>query len=392
MAMTDTTNFYDQLPSVERLAEIVNDSIYRDVPPDWLIAITDVRGSTKAIEEGRYKEVNGIAAASITALLNAAPQGMELPFVFGGDGATVVFPEMMREAAVNALIATQRLARDQFQLDLRIGIVPVAAVRAAGYAVRVARLRFSENFSQAVFTGGGLSYADRLIKDPAVQAQYLLVDDGEPHEADFSGYECRWSEMPSASSETLSLIVMATSGSAAQNKQVYRDVILTLESIYGDKDTRNPIDVQKMLPAWRLRLFGVETRIRQRTSSVWARLRLFVWTWGGYFLWRYRDNIWEPYKQVVVDSTDREKFDDVLRMIIAGTPLQRELLTRFLEKRRLAGDLVYGIHVSTHTLMTCLVFDRFGRQVHFVDGSGGGYALAARQMKAQLAERQSAAP
>jgi hypothetical protein len=225
-----------------------------------------------------------------------------------------------------------------------------------------------------------------------VQAQYLIVDDGEPHEADFSGYECRWSEMPSASSETLSLLVMATSGSLAQNKQIYRDVILTLESIYGDKDTRNPIDVQKMLPAWRLRLFSVETRIRQRTSSVWARLRLLVWTWGGYFLWRYRDKIWEPYKQVVVDSTDREKFDDVLRMIIAGTPLQRELLTRFLEKRRLAGDLVYGIHVSTHTLMTCLVFDRFGRQVHFVDGSGGGYALAARQMKAQLAERQSAAP
>jgi hypothetical protein len=390
--MIDTTNFYDQLPSVDRLAEIVNDSIYRDVPADWLIAITDVRGSTQAIEEGRYKEVNGIAAASITALLNAAPQGMELPFVFGGDGATVVFPAMMRAAAVNALIATQRLARDQFQLDLRIGIVPVAAVLAAGYGVRVARLRFSQNFSQAVFTGGGLSYADRLIKDPAVQAQYLIVDDGEPHEADFSGYECRWSEMPSASSETLSLIVMATSRSLAQNKQIYRDVILTIESIYGDKDTRNPIDVQKMLPAWRLRLFGVETRIRQRTSSIWARLKLMVWTWGGYFLWRYRDNIWEPYKQVVVDSTDREKFDDVLRMIIAGTQLQRELLTKFLEKRRLAGDLVYGIHVSTHTLMTCLVFDRFGRQVHFVDGSGGGYALAARQMKAQLAERQSAAP
>jgi hypothetical protein len=390
--MIDTTNFYDQLPSVDRLAEIVNDSIYRDVPADWLIAITDVRGSTQAIEEGRYKEVNGIAAASITALLNAAPQGMELPFVFGGDGATVVFPAMMRAAAVNALIATQRLARDQFQLDLRIGIVPVAAVLAAGYGVRVARLRFSQNFSQAVFTGGGLSYADRLIKDPAVQAQYLVVDDGEPHEADFSGYECRWSEMPSASSETLSLIVMATSRSLAQNKQIYRDVILTIESIYGDKDTRNPIDVQRMLPAWRLRLFGVETRIRQRTSSVWSRLKLMVWTWGGYFLWRYRDKIWEPYKQVVVDSTDREKFDDVLRMIIAGTQLQRELLTKFLEKRRLAGDLVYGIHVSTHTLMTCLVFDRFGRQVHFVDGSGGGYALAARQMKAQLAERQSAAP
>lgn len=384
----DTVHFYEQLPSVDRLSDIVDTSIYHDVPDDWLIAITDVRGSTQAIEEGRYKEVNGLAAASITALLNAVPQGIEIPFVFGGDGATIVFPEVMRAAAVDALIATQRLARDFFQLDLRIGIVPVAEVRAAGYGVRVARLRFSENFSQAIFTGGGLSYADKMIKDRAIQDKYLIVDDGQPHEADFSGYECRWSEMPSASEETVSLLIMATARDQAAS-QIYRDVILTIESIYGDSSTRNPINVERMTPARRLRLFSVETRIRQRTSSLWARLKLFLWTWGGYLLWSYKDNIWEPYKQVVVNSTDREKFDDVLRMIMAGTPLQRELLVKFLEKRRTAGDLVYGVHVSSHSLMTCLVFDRFGRQVHFIDGSGGGYALAARQMKAQLAAQST---
>ncbi|MFQ3673718.1 MAG: DUF3095 family protein, partial [Aggregatilineales bacterium] len=285
--MADTTRFYDQLPSVDRLTDIVNDRIYHEVPNDWLIAITDVRGSTKAIEEGRYKEVNGLAAASITALLNAVPQGIEIPFVFGGDGATIVFPEVMRAAAVDALIATQRLARDLFNLDLRIGIVPVADVRAAGYGVRVARLRFSENFSQAIFTGGGLSYADKMIKDPAVQDKYLIEDDGQPHEADFSGYECRWSEMPSASEETVSLLVMATGQN--QTNQIYRDVILTIESIYGDSSTRNPINPERMTPAWKLRLFSVETRIRQRTSSLKERLKLFLWTWGGYLLWSYKD-------------------------------------------------------------------------------------------------------
>jgi hypothetical protein len=34
--------------------------------------------------------------------------------------------------------------------------------------------------------------------------------------------------------------------------------------------------------------------------------------------------------------------------------------------------------------MTCVVFDYFGRQVHFVDGARGGYTLAAREMKMQL--------
>jgi hypothetical protein len=35
-------------------------------------------------------------------------------------------------------------------------------------------------------------------------------------------------------------------------------------------------------------------------------------------------------------------------------------------------------------LLTCIVFSYNGNHVHFVDGSDGGYALAARSLKAQL--------
>lgn len=45
----------------------------------------DIRGSTRAIEEGRYKQVNMVGAAVITAVLNACA-GYEIPFVVGGDG------------------------------------------------------------------------------------------------------------------------------------------------------------------------------------------------------------------------------------------------------------------------------------------------------------------
>ncbi|HBU76611.1 MAG TPA: hypothetical protein DEF18_00775 [Muricauda sp.] len=38
--------------------------------------------------------------------------------------------------------------------------------------------------------------------------------------------------------------------------------------------------------------------------------------------------------------------------------------------------------------MTCMVFDRKDRHLHFVDGASGGYALAAKQMKGQLAENR----
>jgi hypothetical protein len=93
---------------------------------------------------------------------------------------------------------------------------------------------------------------------------------------------------------------------------------------------------------------------------------------------------WGDYKQIVSESTDFKKFDDVLRMVVSGTTQQRKKIIDYLEKKFQEGRLVYGFHVSDRALMTCLVFDRDGRQVHFVDGADGGYALAAKKMKERM--------
>ncbi|HAX45954.1 MAG TPA: hypothetical protein DCX78_03885 [Nitrospina sp.] len=38
--------------------------------------------------------------------------------------------------------------------------------------------------------------------------------------------------------------------------------------------------------------------------------------------------------------------------------------------------------------MTCMVFDRKERHLHFVDGASGGYALATKQLKCQIASKR----
>ena len=58
----------------------------------------------------------------------------------------------------------------------------------------------------------------------------------------------------------------------------------------------------------------------------------------------------------------------------------------YLESEFRAGKLVYGIHKSREALVTCILHSHGGDHMHFVDGSDGGYALAAKEMKRRLKE------
>ena len=83
--MPDNADFYDSLPIFEEFANVVDPAQYRPLPEDWLIGLTDVVSSTKAIESGRYKAVN-TAGASVIAAVSNALESRTFPFAFGGDG------------------------------------------------------------------------------------------------------------------------------------------------------------------------------------------------------------------------------------------------------------------------------------------------------------------
>jgi len=44
----------------------------------------------------------------------------------------------------------------------------------------------------------------------------------------------------------------------------------------------------------------------------------------------------------------------------------------------------YGIHASPAAIITCIIFNYGTDHVHFLDGSDGGYTMAAKEMKRQL--------
>jgi hypothetical protein len=85
--MQADADYYARLPIFDGFASIMDPARYQALPDDWVLGLTDVVSSTKAIEEGRYKAVN-TAGASVIAAVSNALGGRKFPFVFGGDGAS----------------------------------------------------------------------------------------------------------------------------------------------------------------------------------------------------------------------------------------------------------------------------------------------------------------
>ncbi len=386
-----TETFYLDLPVIENFIDVSKPEIYTGLPDDWHVVVTDVKDSTKAIEKGGYKVVNLLGASSIIAMLNLM-KSFSLPFVFGGDGATICLPTSLVERAKRSLVATKQMAIDVYGLDLRVGIVPLRYIRQGGHEVLVARSRVSENFIQAVFSGGGLQFAEECIKDPSPDSPFRLEIGEAAPEADFSGLECRWQNVPSPYGEVVTLIVQAVGDDTERKNQTYRDVIQTISAIYGTDAMCRPIHEQDLSMTLNERQLSGESNVRSFGKGMLYRL----WYWlkirygviSGWYLMKMKIETksvkWGEYRSQLAANTDYKKFDDKLRQVLSGTGEQRKQLTAFLEERFSRRDLVYGIHVASTALITCLIFNYNGAHVHLVDSNNGGYAMAAIQMKKQL--------
>ena len=384
MARAGEVAFYAELPVLTEFSAVSEPERFARLPADWHVATCDVRNSTAAVQAGEYKEVNTVAAAAVSAVLNAAGE-IEVPFVFEGDGSAFCVPPTLLEDVRAALAKTRDLARASFGLDLRVATLPVSRVREAGFDVLVARYQVSENYVQAVFAGGGMAWADRYMKDPA-SAALCAIGAEVAARGSHEGLECRWQDIPSPHGETVSLIVRAAGG----NPAIYRELIAKVGEIYGSDEACHPVT----LPALSMTLNGRRLDNEAGVRAAGSRWRYRMWVRCvvvlGWFLMKFgirtKDTDWSRYRQTLVRNSDVRKFNDVYRQVLAGNAAQREALTAWLEARFARRELAYGLHVTDRAHMTCLVFDYSGRHLHFIDGADGGLFAASKGFKERAAQ------
>ena len=381
-ASDGSDKFYGTIPVFRGFTRLMDPSLYAPLPGDWSIGIADIVGSTKAIAQARYKAVNMAGAAVIAAVTNAL-EGREFPFVFGGDGASFAVAPDDLERTRQALAATAAWVKQDLDLEMRVALIPVAAIRAQGLDVRVARFGPSANLSYAMFSGGGLGWADAAMK----RGEFAVAAAPPGTQPDLSGLSCRFEEIPAARGLILAVLVMPVEGAdPAAYRKLIEDIVALVER---SPDAGRPVPLSG--PPLRWPPAGVEFEARAQRGGPLFRRRLgvFAWTLLYYFIMRFGIKVGgfvpHVYVQQLVENSDFRKYDDGLRMVLDCTPdLEREVSAR-LAAASSAGIARYGLHRQDAAMMTCFTPSAVrSDHVHFIDGARGGYASAATALKAML--------
>jgi len=379
-ASDGSDNFYGGIKVFRGFSSLMDPAMYSPLPDDWSIGIADVVESTKAIAEARYKAVN-MAGASVIAAVTNALEGREFPFVFGGDGASFAVAPGDLDLAREALAATAIWVEESLNLVLRVALVPVKAVRAQGFDVRVARFGPSANLSYAMFSGGGLGWAEAAMK----RGEFAIAAAPPGTQPDLTGLSCRFEEIPSVRGLILSvLVVPAQNADPLAFRKLIEDIIALSER---SPDAGRPVPQEG--PPLKWPPSGNKYEVRAMRGGSLLRRRAFVLanTLFAYLVMRFGIRVGgfvpKTYVQQVVENSDFRKYDDGLRMILDCTPELASALTQRLALAASAGIARYGLHRQDAAMMTCFTPSALrSDHVHFIDGARGGYASAATALKA----------
>ncbi len=382
-ARMPVTNPYLDIPAFDDFTKVLDPSVYHALPDDWWVGTSDIVGSTKAVEAGRYKEVNMVGASIIAATTNAIGHS-DFPFIFGGDGAAIVCPPDKVPDVRNALAATAIWAKEELGFDLRIALIRINDIRKGGHDVRVARFLASKKLAYAVFSGRGISWAEDQMK----QGHNLIAPAPSGTQPDLTGLSCRWSPISAEDGcKILSLIMLP------RDDRHRFDLCAT--ALFGilEQDRRDSNPVPETGPDFRLGWESLRLEALATQGTEGSKLRawckaLFI-SCVALFLFKTGRKLgdFDPlhYRHQTRLNTDFRRFGDGIWLTVNCNAEQTEQIETLLSNAENNGDIWFGIKQQDEALMTCIVPDiASDSHLHFLDGADGGYTAAASMCKAKM--------
>lgn len=373
-------NFYENLPSFKNYQDLMINGNYQTIPENWFLILTDIKGSTLAVQKGRFRDVNMVGSMAIVSILNKIKQSV--PFVFGGDGSTIAIPPEVYNEVVVEMQRCIQVSQSQFKLELRVAVIPVNKIYELGGKLEVAKYELSEKNYTAQFRGGGVDIADKLAKSPESPYNLKSSGCGAP---DLTGLTCRWAPLKNDKGTILTLIIKP------QNELVIPSILEKIKSITQSESLKDlsPLKLHKLKAKWPPPVH-LEAKAEVRDGNyLKVYLLSLITNFLVYLFVKFdlstKDFSMTKYKNEILSNADYKKFDDTLKLVIDCSLDKANEILNYLSDEESKNVIKFGHFKSDDAVMTCMVFSKDNNEhIHFIDGAKGGYTMAAKELKSKL--------
>ncbi len=374
--------FYKNLrPFKGTLIELLGDDTYFvDVPKSWHVVVVDILNSTSAVNAGNHHQVNLTATGAIISVLNAirkVKQSNEIPYFFGGDGATFIVPSSLLNKIIHVLENYRIHIKRKIDLVLRVGEIPVSKLIESEVQLKIAKHRLTDKLSIPIVLGDGLKVAESMIKSSFKEEETTAFDETL---LNLEGMECRWDKILPDQQQTKVVCLLLDASLEKDQRNVYKKVLAQMDEEFGKFENRQPIKSNNL-------------KLDPNPTKVWEemKIRLTSTSWMYFFKSWLKSNFGRIYLNLtssgkqylsqIEQLSHTFMLDGMINTVFTAEQKSIDRFIAFLDEMERDKKLIYGIHVTHASVMSCYVLDRRTTHSHFVDGTEGGYTSAAKMFK-----------
>ena len=382
-------HFYKNLkPNFASLQTLLKlESSFEEVPNSWFIVITDIENSTQAVAQNFHSDVNLAATGCIVSVLNKIKETDDVtvvPYFYGGDGVTFLVPPKLIDVVFEVVDNYKIHVLKQFKLNLRVGKVSVKDIYQSGFQIKITKHQQNKLLAIPVVIGNGLKEAEAIVKN----RYEVYNDDVLPKSVNLKGMECRWDEIRPIEEKLKVFCLIVLCNSENEQAKVYAGIISKIDKIFGNLDKRRPINAINLKLKPTLKKIKSEMNMKLGKFNFVYILQNWLLTFIGVYYFKFFSK-GKKYLFSVSQLSDTIMLDGSLTTVLSGTQKQMDFLRDYLEQLESNTKILYGLHTTYASIMSCYVEDMDKNHIHFVDGAEGGYTSAATVLKAKLKKYDS---
>ena len=381
----ENIKYYTQLKkSNKTLVDLLADeSDFSEIPNTWHVVVVDIKNSTKAVDEGKHHQINLTATGAIISVLNTIrkeKKNIEIPYFFGGDGATFIIPTFLLKKITVVLENYSLHIKRNIDLTLRVGHIPVQDLINQKTILKIVKHQLTEQLAIPIVLGNGLKKAEEIIKSTFIEIEDI---DFKKDLLNLEGMECRWKEINPTQTQKKVVCLLLDSVNEKDQRIIYRDILTKMDTIFGTFNSRQPIKTTSLKLNFSLSKIWKEMKVTLADKN----LKYLFKNWLKTLVGKWYFNMSEDGKQYlnqVGQLSHTFMLDGMINTIFTAEQPKIDVFVTYLNQLEKEHKIIYGLHVTHASVMSCYVLDRKTKHAHFVDGTEGGYTSAAKMFKTKM--------